>query len=186
MEIIIILFIIITLLKAFEPKIKGNIGERQVNRVLAKIHGYKVLHDITLETDTGTAQIDHVLIGRKRVFVIETKNYDGWIFGDEKAKYWTQAIYKKKSKFFNPIRQNYGHVKAIEKIVDKKYKDPLHSVIVFGHRCTLKKLTVTTPVLYIKELKKFISKFNDDKMLGSEDISYFYEILPNANITDKK
>ena len=113
MIIVIIMFIIIILIKVFEHNIKGNIGERQVNRILSRIEGYRLLHNIMLETESGTTQIDHVLIGRKGIFVIETKNYDGWIFGDEKSKYWTQTIYKKKSKFFNPIRQNYGHVKAI-------------------------------------------------------------------------
>ncbi|MBU3105487.1 nuclease-related domain-containing protein [Clostridium gasigenes] len=183
---VIILFIIIMILKVFEPNIKGYIGESQVNSVLAKIDEYEVLHDIMLKTETGTTQIDHVLIGRKGVFVIETKNYDGWIFGDEKSKYWTQTIYKKKSRFFNPIRQNYGHVKAIEKIIDEKYKDSLHSVIVFGYRCKLKKITVITPVIYLNDLKKFILKFGNDIKLTSEDISYVYTTVSNANITDKK
>lgn len=186
MQNVIILFIIITLLKVFEPKIKGYIGEIQVNKVLRKVDGYKVLHDIMIETDSGTTQIDHVLIGRKGVFVIETKNYDGWIFGDERSKYWTQTIYRNKNKFFNPIRQNYGHVKAIENLIDNKYKDSIHSIIVFGHRCTLKKLTVVTPVIYLKELKRFIRKFNEDTKLMSEDIMYIYDILLEENITDKK
>lgn len=185
MEILIIMFIITIILKAFSPNIKGYIGENKVNKVLSKIDGYMVLHDIMLETKNGTTQIDHILIGEKGVFVIETKNYDGWIFGNENSKYWTQTIYKKKNKFFNPIRQNYGHVKAIEGIIDNKYKNSLHSVIVFGNGCEFKKVTVDTPVIYIKQLKKFISKYNTNIRLGYEDINYIYGILVKGNIIDK-
>lgn len=58
------------------------------------------------------ALIDHVVISKYGVFVIETKNYRGWIIGNEKSEYWTQVIYKRKERLYNPIKQNYGHIKA--------------------------------------------------------------------------
>jgi restriction system protein len=47
------------------------------------------------------------------VFVIETKNYKGWILGDEKQRQWTQQIYRKKNRFQNPLHQNQLHVRAL-------------------------------------------------------------------------
>lgn len=73
-----------------------------------------LLNDLTLETDHGTAQIDHVLVADTGIFVIETKHYSGWIFGGPNDSRWTQVIYKWKSRFMNPIHQNYGHLKALQ------------------------------------------------------------------------
>lgn len=186
MTFVIILFIAIVLLQIFKPKIAGALGENRVNKVLSNVDGFKVLKDIMIKTETGTTQIDHVLIGWKGVFVIETKNYDGWIFGDEKSKYWTQVIYKNKNKFYNPIRQNYGHVKAVEKAIGDKYKDNLQSIIVFDNRSNLKKLNATTPVIYLKDLKKFIQNYNPISRLTVEEIDWIYNKLSKENITDKQ
>lgn len=76
---------------------------------------YKVLNNITLQTDGRTTQIDHVVVSNLGLFVIETKNYKGWIIGDEYSEYWTQVIYKRKEKLYNHIRQNYGHLMALLK-----------------------------------------------------------------------
>ena len=59
-------------------------------------------------------QIDHVVVSIYGIFVIETKNYSGWIFGDENSQYWAQVIYKTKNRFYNPILQNRGHIKALQ------------------------------------------------------------------------
>src|SRR5262245_65100442 len=63
-----------------------------------------------------SVQIDHVVVTDTGVFVIETKHYSGWIFGHPNDSHWTQVIYKKKSRFQNPLRQNYGHVKAVQSL----------------------------------------------------------------------
>ena len=75
-----------------------------------------LINNVTLPTDKGTTQIDHVLITPAGIFVIETKHYQGWIFGAPNQPQWTQVIYKKKSRFPNPIRQNYGHLKTLQSI----------------------------------------------------------------------
>jgi hypothetical protein len=66
-----------------------------------------------LPSQGSTTQIDHVLVSVYGIFVIETKNMKGWIFGDERSAQWTQSIFGKKSRFQNPLRQNYRHVKAL-------------------------------------------------------------------------
>lgn len=69
---------------------------------------------MTLDTPDGTTQIDHVFLSPFGVFVLETKNMRGWIFGSENQAQWTQQIFKQRFKFQNPTRQNYKHLKALE------------------------------------------------------------------------
>lgn len=96
---------------------KGLMGEARVN-FAAKLHldrnQYHLLTNITLPTEDGTTQIDHVIVSRYGVFVIETKNMTGWIFGSEHQPFWTQQIFRHRTRFQNPLRQNYKHVKVLE------------------------------------------------------------------------
>ena len=101
---------------------KGKIGELIVNTTNSLVldkEVYLPVKDVTLElSDGSTTQIDHILISKYGVFVIETKNMKGWIFGGEHQKEWTQQIFKQKHKFQNPLHQNYRHLKAIEEILE--------------------------------------------------------------------
>ncbi len=72
---------------------------------------YHLIKDVTLPTVDGTTQVDHIIVSKFCIFVIETKNMKGWIFGGERQKTWTQSIYKNKNKFQNPLHQNYKHIK---------------------------------------------------------------------------
>jgi hypothetical protein len=96
--------------------ISSNSGEAMVaDEIKSKFRlQHALLNNVTVETERGTAQIDHILVTGKGIFVIETKHYGGWIYGNPSDSHWTQVHFKKKSRFLNPIRQNYGHVKAIE------------------------------------------------------------------------
>lgn len=67
-----------------------------------------------LKVGDKTTQIDHVVIPNYGIFVIETKNYKGWIIGNEFDDYWKQIIYKRKEKLHNPIKQNYGHIMVLK------------------------------------------------------------------------
>ena len=103
--------------------IKGTLGESGVKAGAALTLPssiYRRYHDITLTTATGnTTQIDHVFVSKFGVFVVETKNKSGWIFGSEKDREWTQTFPNgQKFKFQNPLWQNHGHVKAIERVLD--------------------------------------------------------------------
>jgi restriction system protein len=115
------------------PWFKGVFGEWLV-KVLAKFFldstEYRPIHNVTLKTPDGTTQIDHVFVSRFGVFVVETKNYSGWIFGGEHQPTWTQKIFKITNKFQNPLRQNYKHVKALEALLNIP-SEQIHSVVVF-------------------------------------------------------
>jgi hypothetical protein len=99
-----------------------------ISRYFPRAH--LLLNNVTLPTADGTTQIDHILIADTGIFVIETKHCSGWIFGNPGDKEWTQTIYRKKSRFQNPLLQNYGHVKTLQSLFDLP-ENHFHSVVVF-------------------------------------------------------
>ena len=128
------IFPIIILVVFFKtPFGKGIVGEFLVNsatKLKLDKDKYRLIKNVTLPTENGTTQIDHIIVSEYGVFVVETKNMQGWIFGDEKQKFWTQKIYKHTNKFQNPLHQNYKHIKSIQNIF-KIDQDKIFSVIVF-------------------------------------------------------
>ncbi|MXY93263.1 MAG: nuclease [Caldilineaceae bacterium SB0670_bin_27] len=106
---------------ALKAPIKGKIGETLVQAgaaVMLPSSVYRQFHDVTLPTEGGTAQLDHVFVSVFGVFVVETKNMSGWIFGSEQDRNWTQVFPGgRKVRFPNPLRQNHGHVRALEDVM---------------------------------------------------------------------
>lgn len=99
MEILAILLIVLAIIVQLNiSKIRGAIGEKRVKNQLSKLphEDYVILNDIMVETERGTSQIDHVVVSPYGIFVIETKNFSGWIHGSESSEYWVQTIYRKK------------------------------------------------------------------------------------------
>lgn len=112
---------------------KGKLGEFLVNMAAyfrLDHDTYHLIKDVTLPTDTGTTQIDHIIVSVYGVFVVETKYMKGWIFGAEKQKTWTQKIYRHTTRFQNPLHQNYKHVKTLQSLLDLT-DEQVHSVVVF-------------------------------------------------------
>ena len=177
---IIILFIISFLIKK-KYLDKGKLGEKSVAKKLKKLdkHKYKVINDVILKTSRGTSQIDHLVVSNYGIFVIETKNYQGWIVGSENTANWQQIIYNKKNFFRNPIKQNYGHIKAIEENLKLNNKIKYISIIVFMNGCDLK-VNTTTPVLYEHDLLKQIYKYKKQLLL-EEEVKNTYKMLLKAN-----
>ena len=119
---------------------KGVTGEFIVN-VLARMfldkHVYHLIKNVTLPTEDGTTQIDHIIVSRYGVFVVETKNMKGWIFGNPDQKTWTQKIYKHSTNFQNPLHQNYKHLKSLESLLGLNDQQ-VHSLVVFDGDSTFK------------------------------------------------
>ncbi len=139
------------------PMGKGIVGEGLLNfaiNIALEKKKYQLLKNVTLPTEGGTTQIDHIIVSQYGIFVIETKNYRGWIFGSEHLKTWTQSIYGKKYSFQNPLHQNYKHVKVLQKLL-KLDDDKIFSVIVFGGESTFK-TDMPNNVVYPLGLLKFI------------------------------
>lgn len=122
------------------PRFKGWVGESLVSSKAGRrlpAEEYRAFDNVTLPDDAGTTQIDHIYVSRFGVFVVETKNMAGWIFGSENQAQWTQSIYKRKTRFQNPIRQNYKHIKTLEALLQIPIST-LHTVIVFTGDSTFK------------------------------------------------
>ena len=98
---------------------------------------YRRIHNLILPAQGGTTQIDHVLVSLYGIFVIETKNMSGWIFGNERSPKWTQSIYGKKFQFQNPLHQNYRHTKALQEFLDLP-ESCFHPIVFFIGECELK------------------------------------------------
>lgn len=128
----------------------GKFGEYMTYKKLKSYEeqGWKFLFNLYVPKDEeSTTEIDVLAISPKGIFVFESKNYSGWIFGNETQKNWTQVLPKghgksNKEHFLNPIIQNKGHIKYLKNIIDSDIT--MHSVIVFSERCTLKDVTLKT------------------------------------------
>lgn len=146
--------------KVYLPKIKGAVGEYRVSRKLRRLkkNEYLVYNDIHLKNKGRSTQIDHLILSVYGIFVIETKNYKGWIFGNEKSKYWTQTLYKNKYKIFNPIIQNWGHINFLKKVSADFENLKYFPIIVFAGSGKLKKIKSSVPVIYKRKLLRTIRK----------------------------
>jgi hypothetical protein len=122
------------------PQVKGWIGEILLHlrlRWALDRQRYRLFHNLILPTSDGSTQIDHVLVSRHGIFVIETKHYGGWIFGGQHDRRWTQKFPRRSHTFQNPLRQNHKHVRALAALtgVDDRL---LVSLVVFVGSCTFK------------------------------------------------
>ena len=166
---------------------KGWFGEKQTQfGIWLKLGDeYTRFHDIIVPTYNGTTQIDHILLSRFGIFVIETKNINGWIFGNEKSKYWTQCLYGKKYKFQNPLHQNYRHTKALAAYLQTDH-DNLHSVVFFIGDTAKLKTELPSNVMthglsnYIKSFRSNV--FSESKLKIFEQKIYQ---LQDLNISTK-
>lgn len=124
----------------FLPRIKGRLGEAGINFRIKRLLDQGVYHlipNVMLPTPEGTTQIDHVIVSPYGIFVLETKTYKGWIYGDEREAQWTQAIYRHKERFQNPLRQNYKHTKTLANLTGMP-ESYFKSLVVFVGDCTFK------------------------------------------------
>jgi len=181
-----LLIIAAGVLEVFMPKIKGALGEKSVAFLLSGLDKtkYKLINKIMLQVGNKTTQIDHVIVSNYGIFVIETKNYKGWIIGKEFDDNWKQVIYKRKEKLHNPIKQNYGHIQALKEILNEFEDINYISIIAFTTRADLK-VTSKTDVVYTINLPKTIKKYKAENIpdLVKEDI---YTKLVSLNVDSKE
>ncbi len=128
---------------------------------------YHVLHNVTLPAPDGsTTQIDHVIISRFGIFVVETKNYGGAIYGSKHDRTWTQGIGNKKNRFFNPLRQNYRHTRTLASLLGVPH-EKMKSVVVFTGSARLKTKNKLPENVLIRGLLAYIKSHRE--MLLSQD-----------------
>lgn len=155
--------------------------------------GGKFLFNTYLPMENNkTTEIDLILLYPFGIFVIESKNYSGWIFGNEKDKYWTQVLSTGKGKsekkhFYNPIAQNKGHIRQLRKYIPEKI--PIYSMIVFSERCELKNITISstdTKVIKRDQLRWNVDMIKLQFPIEQEEIDRIYQQLYQyTKVTDE-
>ncbi len=140
---------------------------------------YTVLNDIMIRSYTGASQIDHVVISSHGIFVIEVQDYRGEIVGKDTDQYWTWSTGKEKHRFFNPIRQNHTHIKALEAALESVGKAPFISVVVFPKDCEL--ISEPLGVLHADRLLPKIQGYSKN-VLTKTQIEVIAATLERANI----
>jgi hypothetical protein len=149
---------------------RKNLGEAMVAETLEQLQGmHYLINNVTLPIEGGTTQIDHILLTEAGIFVIETKHYSGWIFGDADADKWTQVIYRTKSRFQNPLRQNFQHIKAVQALF-KLPENAFIGCVVFTGDAEFK--TEPAPnVLRLSQLLDFVNQ-HKEKVLDEKQMTY--------------
>ena len=176
---------------------KGNLGEYYLYCDLKGIAGYKrFLFNCYIPKPNGEyTEIDLMLLHESGIFIFESKNYSGWIFGAERNKYWTQTLPAgkrgiEKHKFFNPIIQNQIHIKYLNLIIKQKLSD-IYSYVIFSNRCSLKKIELISNNHFVihrdqvnisvrRNIARSINKFSAEKIDSIYDMLYPFTQLDNT------
>ena len=194
--IFVIAIVVIAFLKAIRSPVsrkeKGAYGEKHIeielNRLTPYGQGEKILRNIYIPKDDGsTSEIDVLYITQKGIFVFESKNCSGWIFGKESDQYWTVTLPNgQKNKLYNPIRQNRSHIKWLRRYLGKEI--PMFSIIVFSNRCELKKMVVESPdvrVIKMHRLSSTVREIWESADDADIDVEGLYENLEKLTNVDE-
>ena len=208
----IIPLVIIVLIALFlrSPKGKGIIGEFRVSKILKKCaleFGGIELHDFMFRDERSSSQIDNMLLTQKALYVIEVKNYQGYIFGNEVNDEWTVTVkhvntkrtrsgrrYNKvhisKHRFYNPIKQNKTHINKIRNLTYILNVLPVYNIVVFGKNAVIKDVehSKESNVLHQRDLFRFV-KTQESSLTYEIDTNTQIDIideLHSINIKDKK
>lgn len=175
----------------------GRYGEYLTYKHLKKFEdqGARFLFNIYVpKQEEETTEIDVLMISSKGLFVFESKNYSGWIFGNDNQKYWYQTLPVRrrrshKEKFYNPVFQNNAHVKSLKSLIGNEF--PIYSIVTFSERCTLMNVNIKNSkvsVINRYQLYNTISTIYDNNpvdVLSNEQINNIYNILyPYTQVDD--
>lgn len=133
-------------------------------------------------SNNRTTEIDVILITHYGIFVFESKNYSGWIFGDENSKKWCQCLKSRYSSqkefFYNPIMQNKTHIKAVQKQI-KRNDIAYHSIITFSNRCDLMEVPMGRNIIHRHEVSELVTQICESnvKCLNDKQIEQIYNLL---------
>lgn len=156
---------------------KGEQGEamlRQHTDLSLADKGYHALHDLLIPLYESTTQIDHLYVSRYGIFVVETKNYAGWIYGDAEQKQWTQVLYQQKYRFYNPLKQNETHIKALAYLL-KLPMETFHSIVVFVGEAEFK-TALPDNVLQGADISGYVHRFRRS-LLSQAQVDEIYATL---------
>lgn len=149
---------------------KGVYGEYLTYNILRQMDG-EILTNLYIPKNNTTTEIDLVFINKTGMYVIESKNYSGKIYGSKENKYWMQILdNNKRNRFYSPIIQNKTHIKYLNKVLPDLSKEDFYSIIVFSERCKLRNMDIQEENL--KVIKRDKLKYTMNKILKSKNEIY--------------
>lgn len=165
------------LINQVKKDFKGAIGELKIDLILGRFtseYNFKV-RDLLLMKDGKSTQIDNVLVTNKKIYVIESKNYSGWIFGSENSKTWTQTFnfYGKvtKSSFFNPLNQNCAHIRYLSKFLDIPLSYFIN-IVVFSNQAELKNIKTDKSYNHVINQKNLVSLLDSLELVSKKSFDW--------------
>ena len=176
----------------------GKAGEDAIEEVIHQVcaenrHRYQLLRNVYLPKGDGeTSEIDLLLLHETGIYVFESKNVSGTIYGDDKHPQW--IVYKRngnQEKMTNPVQQNEGHIKYLLQFLGQDaWSSRVYSVIVFGEKSNMKLVPRTktfTSIHSIRTLPGDLSLMlqNGISFYSPETIEALYDkIQPYVHMTD--
>jgi hypothetical protein len=185
--------------KGYSAKEKGMVGEIRVSSILSQLSNeYVTLNDLVYHTEKGTTQIDHVVVSKYGILAIETKNYRGEIYGDDKRQQWTQMIvtdvtyakkwwktytYVTKNHFYNPVKQSLGHSYKIKELLSAFPHAKIVPIVVFTGEAILRNVESKYPVVYEENLLGVINEYKKI-CLSDDEVQRVLGILKGNNVRE--
>ena len=156
------------------------IGTMRIRRALHR-RSPDVLHDIILPgAYGGLTKIDHAILTAGGILCIQTKHYNGIVFGGEEEAQWTNVDGTIRRRFLNPLIQNEGRTRALQKVVPNV---PVANLIVFTGN-----VEFSTPppknVIRVAKVDGYIAKF----VFGPSKIKDWHAVwltVNSAALTDE-
>ena len=176
----------------------GKKGEYHIYKRLRKLEdrGCKFLFNVYIpKNEDTTTEIDVLLLSPKSLFVFESKNYSGWIFGSETQRNWTQTLPQggrrsHKERFYNPIMQNRTHITSLLSLIEKDI--PTWSIIAFSERCTLKDISVQSSNVRVinrydvgRTISSICRQTQSDALSESEIEALYHQLYPYSQCSEE-
>ena len=132
--------------------------------------GYRIRHNVkVLNEKKEPFEIEHVVIGRAGVFVINVEDRAGKMIGEEPDECWIEETRSGREEFENPTRQNLMALRLLRECLnDTDFKVPMYPVVVFGKKADISELFCESAVIKVNTLATFIQKFQEEVLTEAE------------------
>lgn len=165
-----------------------TLGEEGENAVFACLRHlpeeFDVFNDVVFQHEGSSTQIDHIVISRYGLYVIETKNMAGPIYGSENNEFWSEFLPRtrhsnKEYRFRNPLWQNEGHIKALRAVLQDT-EVPIYGIIVFPVGTELN-VNTTKKVTTWDQLYHTIIRY-DEPVMDDVSVAKYSALIGEANV----
>lgn len=179
----IVIALIVSIIKKIirNPTRKGVAGENKVSGILRSLpRRYYTINNVIVPNQKATSQIDHIVVSPHGIFVIETKNFSGWIYGTENGEQWKETFRTTgATSFRNPIKQNWGHIYALSSFLNLD-RCVFRPIIVFSNQANLK-VETTTPVIHMSQLRSQILSYTQE-IIPLDEVENIYNRISKTNL----